>query len=306
MTEHLIHIGWPKAGSTFLQEWFARHPELRYVPYGVAGFRSVLEMAASGPDDRFRYGVTSNEQFAVPGTIPLRKSDAGPPDPVHVRQEAVCTLLKTLFPGSRILIITRGFGSLLRSGHSQAVRMGLAMSLQARLDSYARVPGGGERHHHFDYVIGLYRAAFGADNVIVLPFELIRDDEARFLSILEERLGLSHAGIRVGRVNESLTPEELYWYPQISRVVSGTASVLGERAYRAIYHRYVWFTLGNRLKPLIRALSWVQPGRRVTEADFPPAYGHHCRGNADSLRGDPLYAPYAAEYLWTEADRGSA
>jgi hypothetical protein len=45
------------------------------------------------------------------------------------------------------------------------------------------------------------------------------------------------------------------------------------------------------------------PGRRVIEADFPPGYGLRCKGNADSLRNDPLYAPYAAEYLWNE-DQG--
>ena len=303
MTQHLIHIGWPKAGSSFLQEWFTRHPELRYVPDGIAGFRDVLEMARV-LDEPFRYLVTSNEQLAVPpepGGMPVREGDVHSAVPVAVRQEAVCNLLRTLFPGSRILIITRGFGSLLRSGHSQAVRMGLAMSLEARLASFRGLPDtGAHRHHHFDHVIGLYRAAFGEENVIVLPFELIRDDEARFLSILEERLGLSHAGIRIGRVNESLTPEELYWYPVISRAVSSGASALGERARRKIYHGYVWLTLHNRLRPLVRVLSRIRPGRRVTEADFPPGYGLHCKGNAESLRGDPLYAPYAAEYLWTE------
>lgn len=303
MTQHLIHIGWPKAGSSFLQAWFARHPELRYVPNGIAGFHDVLGMARV-LDEPFRYLVTSAEQLAVPpvpGGMAVREGDVRPAAPIAVRQEAVCGLLKTLFPGSRILIVTRGFRSLLRSGHSQAVRMGLAMSLDARLASFRGQPDtGADRHHHFDHVIGLYRAAFGEENVIVLPFELIRDDEARFLEILEERLGLSHAGIRIGPVNESLTPEELYWYPVISRAVSGAASMLGERAHGAVHRRYAWFTLHNRLRPLVGVLSRIQPGRGVTEADFPPGYGLHCKGNADSLRDDPLYAPYAAEYLWTE------
>lgn len=282
MPRHLIHIGWPKAGSSFLQAWFARHPELRYVPNGIAGFRDVLGMSRV-LDEPYRYYVTSAEQLA--------------------RHDDACDTLRTLFPDSRVLIMTRGFRALVRSGHSQAVRMGLPRSLKAHLESFRGQPDTGRRHHHFDHTIALYRAAFGAENVIVLPFELLRDDEARFLWTLEERLGLSHAGIRIGRVNESLTPEELYWYPVISRMVSGATSLLGERMHRRLYGRYVGITLHNRLRPLIRVLAKASPGRRVTENDFPPGYGLHCAGNADSLRDDPLYAPYAADYLWTEESR---
>jgi hypothetical protein len=36
--DHLIHIGYPKAGSTFLQESFASHPELAYRKGAIAGF----------------------------------------------------------------------------------------------------------------------------------------------------------------------------------------------------------------------------------------------------------------------------
>ncbi|MGH2941655.1 MAG: hypothetical protein ACRDLN_02605 [Solirubrobacteraceae bacterium] len=38
---HLIHIGVPEAGSTFLQRWFATPPKLGYVEGGPAGFATV-------------------------------------------------------------------------------------------------------------------------------------------------------------------------------------------------------------------------------------------------------------------------
>lgn len=296
MARHLIHIGWPKAGSSFLQEWFARHPELHYVPSGLAGFRNTLEVARL-LDERYRYYVTSEEQLASPPPSPAGES-------VVQRQDAVCAFLRDVFPNSRVLIITRGFRSLVRSGHSQLVRMGLTQSIEAFHQSFRGRPATDEhRHYHFDRVIAIYREAFGAENVIVLPFELLRDDEAKFLATLEDRLGLEHREIRIGRVNESLTPQELYWYPMISRAVSGTASVLGERARGVIWRRYMSLTLRNRLRPLVRVLARIRPGRGVTEADFPPHYALHCAGNADSLRDDPLYAPYAADYLWTEESR---
>ena len=41
MTGHLIHIGYAKAGSSFLRSWFAQHPQLAYAEGGIAGFPDV-------------------------------------------------------------------------------------------------------------------------------------------------------------------------------------------------------------------------------------------------------------------------
>jgi hypothetical protein len=306
MTQHLIHIGWAKAGSSFLQEWFARHPQLHYAPGGIAGFGNVLEMART-LEMPYRYFVTSAEQLACPNPyvgelhLGLARGEPMGAYPMQTRQAEICTRLGTLFPGSRILIVTRGFRGLARSGYSQTIKNGRVTSLREHFELRRGSPQTGVyRKRDFDYVIGLYRAAFGAENVIVLPYELLRDDQAKFLAILEERLGLEHADIEIGRVNESLTPEELYWYPKISRVVSATASRLGDRAFRKIYSRYVGVTLRNGLRPMIRVLARIKPSGRITDADFPPISVDNFAGKAESLRGDPLYAPYADDYLWTE------
>jgi hypothetical protein len=131
-----------------------------------------------------------------------------------------------------------------------------------------------------------------------MPYELLRDDQPRFLALLEERLGVAHAGVELGRVNPSLSPEELYWYPLISRAVSSAASRLGPERFQRVYGWYVRRTLDNRLAWLVRALRLLRPGAKVTKADFPEDILDYCRVKATLLKGDPLYAPYAAEYLW--------
>jgi len=45
MAKHLIHIGYPKAGRTFLQAWFQQHPELCYVPEGWEVFTTYTKYA---------------------------------------------------------------------------------------------------------------------------------------------------------------------------------------------------------------------------------------------------------------------
>lgn len=307
MARHLIHIGYPKTGSTFLQSWFERHPALRYEPGGLGGFRNVYE-AARPPAREFDYFVTSFEGLATPhesaGGIRLEFGGAEPvrPDPVKANQRAVCKVLRAVFPGSRVLIVTRGFKGMIASAYSQSVRMGgrlhpaeMCRELAARLCEDAT------HYYDFDYLIRLYVEAFGEENVFVMPYEMLRGDQAAFLAALEEQLGIRHADITLGRVNESLSPEELYWYPLISRAVSRAAALLGPARFRRFYTWYVGLTLENRLRHLVRALRLLRPGRRVTASDFPEEVLDYCRGRARCLRENPLYAPYAAEYLWEDA-----
>ena len=310
MAQHLIHVGYPKAGSTFLQAWFEQHPELRYAPGGVGGFRDVYAMCRM-PDTSYRYYVTSSEGLSTPhgstGGLQLEGGGerGGLPERIKEAQADVCTLLRTLFPGSRVLLVTRGFRDVILSGYSQYVRSGGTQHLDGMIRDLAdRLADDAGHYYDYDYLVGLYAAAFGAENVIVLPYELLRDDQPRFLAVLEERLGLSHREVQLGRVNASLSPEELYWYPVISRAVSAAASRLGGRRSARVYRWYVRGTFESRLRPLVRLLERVKPGRRVSVKDFPENVLRYCEGKASRLRGDPLYAPYAAEYLWEEEGAG--
>jgi hypothetical protein len=304
MARHLIHIGYPKAGSTFLQAWFERHPELCYKPGGLAGFQNVYELAR--PSGRaFKFYVTSFEGLSTPhesaGAVRLDFGGAEPEraDPVKENQAGVCALLKCLYPDSRVLIMTRGFKGMIISAYSQLVRMGARLHLDGMCRELAkRMRNDAQHYYDYDYLIRLYGEAFGEDNLIVMPYELLRDDEDKFLGVLEQKLGLAHAEIKLGRVNPSLSPEELYWYPLISRFVSAASSRLGPARFKRIYSWYVGKTLDNRLRPLIKVLRLLRPDRKITEADFPSEILSYCEGKATLLKDDPLYAPYVADYLW--------
>src|SRR4051812_4316457 len=122
MVGHLVHIGYPKTGSNFLRRWFQRHPQLAYAEGGIAGFQSVYELAKPGGAQRpgVLYRVTSSESMATPhehvgdpiGTYEM-KGWGGLPG-----QTAVCTTLAELFPAARVLIVTRGFRSMILSSYS--------------------------------------------------------------------------------------------------------------------------------------------------------------------------------------------
>ena len=290
MTRHLLHVGYPKAGSTFLQRWFDAHPQLAHTYGAIAGFRDMHAIAREGCTRReLLYRVTSNEEFCAP------RPDAGRMeiDYEHPReltmalsQERVCSMLSEIFPNATILIITRGFRSMILSTLSQYARSGGEEDLAAMMGKAQKQAD----PWYYDDLIALYQRAFGEENVIVMPYELLRDDADAFTRTLSLRLGIDpHPPLRE-RINESLSPIEMVWYPRLTRLMRRIPS-------RRLFDRYIRAALRNELRGPIAWLDRLKPGTPFTAESIPEEAVSGFRGRAESLRGNPLYAPYAAEYL---------
>ncbi len=304
MTRHLVHIGYPKAGSTWLQRWFEAHPQLAYGEGAIAGFRDVYSIAraAANADAGIRYRVTSYEGLSAPRADAgrnfvdyerLRELDAA------TAQVRVCTLLGELFPNAVILIVTRGFRSMILSSYSQYVRSGGAADLDALVELAKRGPGAPGydtladlARWNYDELIAAYRAKFGAENVIVMPYELLRDDAREFTRTLANRLGIDDFITTPARVNESLSPVELRWYPRLTRAMRRIPS-------RRLFDLYIRAAFRGRLGAPIRMLDRLRPAKPVTAASIPDEVLDGFRGHAESLRADPLYAPWLADYCLT-------
>jgi hypothetical protein len=293
--KHLLHIGYPKAGSTFLQRWFDTHPQLAHRYGALAGLRDMHELAREGTTRRsVLYRVTSNEEFSAP------RPDAGQERVDYKRprelgvaesQDHVCALLAGLFPNATVLIVTRGFRSMILSSFSQYVRTGGDVDLVQKLRPAEK---GDEPQTtdlwNYDRLIGVYQRAFGMEKVMVMPYELLRDDMGAFIGTLAGRLGIEAIPASPRRVNESLSSTELYWYPRLTRAMQRIPS-------RRLYEAYLHAALRNYLRRPIALLQRLRPGTPFTADSIPHEAVAAFRGHAESLRGNPLYAPYAAEYL---------
>jgi hypothetical protein len=295
MTGHLIHVGYPKSGSNFLRRWFRSHPHLAFDHDVIAGFRSVHDLAKyKGPDDpEIRYRVTSSESLIVPradvGDLAM-DHEAMLRSQVAEAQAAICARLSDLFPKARILIVTRGFESAILSAYSQYVRTGVTRGL----DELPALIEPAIDQANYDRAIALYRRAFGEEPVIVLPYELLRDDPAAFTGELARRLRIAPAPPPAERVNVSITPAEMLWYPRLSRSVQRLP--LGRRLRSRLWRLYVEALATGRLAPLARLLD-ARGAARAAPPAIDPALLERFRGTAECLRAEPLYAPYAADYL---------
>ena len=304
MSNHLIHIGYPKAGSTFLQRWFSLHSQLRFADGGILGFRNVRQIAEEGgrPAGDLRYRVTSCENLSTAlfpesewGSHLATGSLESMGEAKRRAEKKICADLAELFPDATILLVTRGFRSFLLSAYSQHVREGGTSDIASAAASLRATPTVSHVACNYDELINSYSGAFD-ERIIVVPYEMLRDDAVAFVKLLESKLGLKHCPPPTERINPSLSPVELSWYPRMARAIqrlplgTSTRGMLGQRFTRAIN--------SGRLTPLVAALQKIRPLPLVTTDSYDTALIEKFRGCADSLRLNPLFAPYAADYLF--------
>jgi hypothetical protein len=285
---HLIHIGFPKTGSTYLQSWFAGHPQIAYRPRQLAGCGSVHELIDQVAfDGAAMPRVTSCEDFAAPSRD--HREWSGMP----AAQVAVCETLHGLFPIGHILIVTRGFKAIIESAYAELVRFGRAQSFsqfirsETILDILPDILD-------YDRLIDEYRRRFD-DRVTVLPYELLRDVHRSFLGVVEAILGVDPHPASPLPENVRLSPEELRWYPRIAGAIARLP--IGDRFRRSITALHVRAIRSGRMRSGVRVLDELMHKASVPADRVPDEVLQHVRSGAKRLVKERWHRPYAAEYL---------
>jgi hypothetical protein len=97
---------------------------------------------------------------------------------------------------------------------------------------------------------------------------------------------------------------ELAWYPRFATTIRNIP--ISEWARHRAWKMYVSAVMGNKLAGLVALLQRVRPLPPITEALLPTDLLREYRAFATTLRNEPLYAPYAREYLSDETLSGDA
>lgn len=292
MIPHLVHVGFPKTGSTSLQNWFAAHPQIAFSRSGFAGSDTIWDFAHDAArTGAVRCRVTSAENLSAPIERTADLYGRTLPMEIPGGQESVCQALAEVFPSAHILIVTRGFGATLRSGYSQLVRAGARFPFNAMTGSVG-IDSTSLAYLDYDRFVRLYRARFG-DRVIVLPYELLRDDPHCFLSQITSALGLDAGPAGLTVANSSLTDAELEWYPRLSDKI---ARLPIPAVRKRLMTRHLGWINSGRWRPLLPHLSRYarRPPAALTISDD---VLRSMTGYAKILAGEPLYRPYADAYL---------
>ncbi|MCB6180231.1 hypothetical protein LHP98_19170 [Rhodobacter sp. Har01] len=192
--EFLVHIGFAKAASTYVQKhlFSGAHPDI-----GILG-GTVATATKSGGDiftngtgrqrfvQSFAFDADAARARILAGATPDRRvvaisneELAGHPYSGGIHGEIIAERIRRTLPEAKVLIVIREQRSMLLSVFAdfvtrQNARCGLRRFLASRLQT--QIPWHRPEFYCFSHIVGWYRQAFGAANVLALPMECIRQD----------------------------------------------------------------------------------------------------------------------------------
>lgn len=297
MAPLLLHIGFPKCGSTYLQQWFEKHPDVYFQPKHIAqGFYNAWEFARYAEQNK----STPKSYVLSCEDLTLFKSERDPigyrisfESPHLLFQENICQMLYHVFPAAKVLIITRGYKTIFRSVYSQYISMGGALPPKAFATSNQNLLC---NMLNYNNVISRYREKFGAANVIVLPYELMRNDLETFLTLIETALAIEKPfRLSSNKVNASYSYREITAFQKTSEAICKLIDPLPYSIKRYWYERYSNRLRSGKTPKLIAAVSKLLN----TDLDFNglEILPEQMKGKASILQTEPLHQPYLKEYL---------
>lgn len=201
MTRPLIHLGLHRTGST----WFQQHvldgrdgrPSNTLPDRAESTARIVLprdlDFDAESTRRWIRERITESEDRGSPVVISNERL-SGNPAAGWNDAERTATRLATIVPEARILLVVREQHALVRSIWLQQIRIGGISGIEDFLRPLEpgdhRLPTFDPRFLEFDRYVDLLDRIFGREDVLVLPFEGLRDDHTRHLARIADFAGM--------------------------------------------------------------------------------------------------------------------
>jgi hypothetical protein len=214
-------------------------------------------------------------------------------DGLYAYQSRMCETLQNLFPQAKILFITRGYNSMLKSFYSEYIRTGGRLSFEEMLKTHNT--NFLQKAYNYNYLIEQYIEKFGKKNVIALPYELLRDNSELFLRKIEEFLGVSNFDFSVKNINSSLNSETLFAYRRLSNMSFKISRLVGQKMGNTLYSFYTEALLNGYFDTFLKRLCKFGGSKEVVSV--PPNYLNEFKGKAQVLESFPHYLKYHAEYL---------
>jgi hypothetical protein len=191
MASVLVHIGYHKTGSTWLQQRLFSN---RDAGFGVVVRQSKVKTTMVAPDDfefdparcreAYQPRIDMMERRQVVPVISAERLSGrigGPDDGARMAER-----LARVVPEARVLVVLREQRSMLLSTYAQYVKMGGMLELRRFLDPPAawRDWPCDLRRYKYDRLVSRYHSLFGRERVLALSHEQLKTDPAAFVRAL--------------------------------------------------------------------------------------------------------------------------
>jgi hypothetical protein len=195
----LVHIGYHKTGTKWLRAALFRDPATGYgwVPKDSEPIRALvrerpLEFDPAATRAKLEPLVAEVEAAGLFPVVCWGRLAGQAFSGGHDVKE-IADRLRAVLPEARILAVIREQQSVIVSTYKQYVKAGGAATLGAFLepaeDQGWRVPTFDYEYFEYDRLLGYYRSLFGAESVLVLPYEQLVRDRGEFVTRVAEFAG---------------------------------------------------------------------------------------------------------------------
>lgn len=192
----LLHVGYPKTASTWLQNRIFNNADFGFAMASTARALLIESFILSNRFDfdpermRKMLNASWNDEFA-PERIPVWSDETllGSPGPRRYDGSTVADMLNRVFPDARVLICIREQKAAALSLYSEYIKgVGGAHTIKMFIgtgrEKRSFTPWLRPDFLHYHFAIANYQALFGREQVLVLPYELLRESPKRFLQSL--------------------------------------------------------------------------------------------------------------------------
>lgn len=233
MKNIILHIGFPKTGTTTLQlGFFAKHKEILYLggPFNDA-LRKIVEVDILGKD-QIEFDVDSVKKV-LEEEISKRSKNENDKPVVFSRESISITIdnrtdrvvlaerLFNIFGSAKIIIVIRNQFSFLSSKYIETVKGGMYISfsdfLETSWSDFHRSLFPQLKYYEF---IDVYNNIFGEENVLVLCYEDLKNAPDKFMTDLSKFIGISNNAPVLPIENRGLSKQTLFLRRIMNRIVT--------------------------------------------------------------------------------------
>jgi|WetSurMetagenome_2_1015567.scaffolds.fasta_scaffold02674_9 hypothetical protein len=196
-TKTLIHIGYHKTATTWLQQkFFPRHSQLDFI--GEHKDLSPLLIAPHGFDFKAKvaqeFFYPKIEQALQNNLIPVISAErlSGNPHSGGYDSKEIADRLKEVFPNSKILMMIRHQPEAILSNYKQYIKMGGICTLKEYMfpPQEGRIPLFKLENLKYHRLANYYAKLFGGENLKIIPYEKFLFHPQLFLEEMANFLGI--------------------------------------------------------------------------------------------------------------------